>query len=438
MPSLHLSNKRKNDSCHHPAGGDFKKAGTSTRGFVRSEREAYRRDFMIVKFPFQKGSLYQSVGRLIGVAFLLASSPLASADTLEISVTFGSDSHFDPKFPTIHAGDTVKWVWADNAPHQVVSGQGQGEHPDGLFDSGVHQAPFTYSVTFNTTGKFPYYCGVHAHLNQGDTFPFITVVSAKQPSTGMLNNISTRLPVGTGDNALIGGFVVGGSGKKDLLVRGLGPTLGQFGVSGFLQNPTLELRDSAQHLLAANDDWAQAANADSIPTGLRPPNSVEPAILASVDPGSYTAIVRGLNDTTGIALVEVYDLAPGADAHLNNISTRGFVQTGDNVMIAGVSVQAGNENVLVRGLGPTLASFGVPNALSDPTLELHNPNGALLAANDNWKSAQQSEIQATGYAPPNDAEAAILIGLAPGTYTAIAGGKNNTTGVALVEVYTLP
>ena len=166
---------------------------------------------------------------------------------------------------------------------------------------------------------------------------------------------------------LIAGFIVGGTGPKQLVLRALGPTLTQFGVTGALANPTLELRNSTGGLLAFNDNWAQAANAQSIPTNLRPPNSLESAILTNLNPGSYTAIERGINNTTGVGLVEGYDIAPGATSHLTNISTRGLVQTGNNVMIAGVIVQSNNQAVVVRALGPTLASFGITNPLANPT-----------------------------------------------------------------------
>ena len=165
-------------------------------------------------------------------------------------------------------------------------------------------------------------------------------------------------------------------------------------------------------------------------------------MVQTLAPAAYTAIVRGKGGTSGVALVEAYDLDPNANSKLANISTRGFVGTGDNVMIGGFIVGgglgvngAGSEEVLVRGLGPSLTQHGVPNALQDPTLELHDGNGALIASNDNWKATQQSEIQATGLAPHDDRESAILATLVQGNYTVILRGKNNTTGVGLVEVY---
>jgi hypothetical protein len=256
------------------------------------------------------------------------------------------------------------------------------------------------------------------------------------PANPVLGNISTRLPVGTGDNVLIAGFQIKGNAAKQLVLRALGPTLTQFGVPNAIHDTTLELHNSAGAIIAFNDDWQQAANAQSIPPNLQPPNNFESAILTTLNPGGYTAIVRGFHNSTGTALVEVYDRSVGS-TELSNISTRGFVQTGDNVMIAGVIVQFHNKQVIVRALGPTLTSFGVPNALADPTLVIRDVNGTLLASNDDWKDPQQNAIAATGLAPPNDFESAIVGTLSPGNYTAIVRGFNNTSGNALVEIYGL-
>ena len=258
-------------------------------------------------------------------------------------------------------------------------------------------------------------------------------------STAHLSNISTRALVQTGNNVLIGGFIISGTGPKKLVVRALGPTLSSFGVPGALQNPTLELHNGAGALIAFNDNWGDAPNKQQIiDAHLAPPNAAEPAILATLDSGNYTAIVRGVNNTTGVALVEGYDIDAGTSSQLGNISTRGLVQTGAKVMIAGVIVGgSGSQKMIVRALGPTLSNFGVANALADPTLELRDINGNLIQSNDNWRSTQQAEIIATGLQPPNDAESAIVATLAPSNYTMIVRGVNSTTGVALVEVYRL-
>jgi autotransporter-associated beta strand protein len=260
-------------------------------------------------------------------------------------------------------------------------------------------------------------------------------------------NISTRLAVGTGDNVPIGGIIIQGSVGKRVIIRAIGPELTQHGVPGALQDPTLELHDDSGALIGQNDNWRTTEIGGVITsnqvaaiqaTGLAPSDDRESAIIATLQPGNYTAIVRGNNNTMGIALVEAYDLDPGADSRLANASTRGFVQTSDNVMIGGfIFNQSGNATVLIRAIGPELIQHHVPNALQDPTLELHNGNGALIASNDNWRSDQEQAIEATGLAPTNDRESAILVTLSEGHYTAIVRGKNNSTGNALVEVYVL-
>ncbi len=255
-------------------------------------------------------------------------------------------------------------------------------------------------------------------------------------------NISTRARVETDQNVMIGGFIIDGSASKTVIIRGIGPSLVPFGINDALADPVLELRARDGSLIKLDNDWqddpAQAALIQE--SGFAPSNDLESAIVATLAPGAYTAIVSGRNRTSGIGLVEVYDLDPTANSILANISTRGFVQTEDNVMIGGFILGQGAESrqVLVRVLGPSLAPFGVVGVLANPTLELRNGDGELTASNDDWKSLQQTEIEATGIAPSDDAESAVLVGLMPGNYTAIVRGKDGTTGVALVEVYALP
>ena len=228
-----------------------------------------------------------------------------------------------------------------------------------------------------------------------------------------------------------------------MLLRALGPTLGQapFNLPGALPDPVLELHASNGSLIASNDNWATASNAAQITaSGFAPPNSAECAILTTLGPDNYTVIVRGVNNSTGVALVECYDSDGSSASELGNISTRGFVQTGDKVLIAGIIVKGpANKDVIIRGLGPTLgqAPFNVPNVLQDPFLDLRDANGNRITTNDDWKSTQQADIAATNLAPPKDKESAILISLSPGNYTAILSGVNNTAGNALVEVYGL-
>jgi hypothetical protein len=259
----------------------------------------------------------------------------------------------------------------------------------------------------------------------------------------VIGNISTRGFVGTGNNVMIGGFIINGSASKKVMLRALGPTLGQspFNIPGALPDPVLELHAANGTLITSNNNWMSAANASAVSaSGYAPPNAVESAILTTLVPGSYTAIVRGAGTSTGVALVECYDLDENSASELGNVSTRGYVDTGNKVMIAGLIVKGpANEHVIVRGLGPTLgqAPFNVPNSLADPFLDLRDANANRVMANNNWADTQAAQIQASGYAPPNAVEAAIDVTLVPGNYTAILSGVNNTVGNGLVDVYAL-
>jgi hypothetical protein len=256
-----------------------------------------------------------------------------------------------------------------------------------------------------------------------------------------LSNISTRLPVRTGDGAGIAGFIIRGPVPKRVIVRGLGPSLNVNGkpVAGRLQNPTLGLHDGKGALIEQNDDWRKSKEAAEIDaSGLAPTNDRESAIIRELQPGNYTAVLTGVGNTEGIALAEVYELEMATDSQLVNISTRGSVETADNVLIGGFILRGANPApVLLRAIGPELKARGVANALQDPNMELRDANGALIMANDNWKDKQQTQIKATGIAPTDDREPAILELLKAGNYTAIVRGRNESTGVALVEAYRL-
>jgi hypothetical protein len=254
-----------------------------------------------------------------------------------------------------------------------------------------------------------------------------------------LTNVSTRASVQTGQSVAIVGFIVTGTDSKRVVVRGLGPTLTQFGVSGVLADPTLNLHD-ATHTIATNDNWKDAQQTAIEATGLAPQNDAESAIVLTLPPGNYTAILSGNNGTTGVGLVEVYDISGGGLSELTNVSTRGLVGTGENVVIAGFITGGGNgpTQVVVRGLGPTLVQFGVSGTLADPTVILMDSNGNVVQSNDNWRDSQQPEIQNSGLQPPNDLEAAILATVPAGNYTAILSGNGGGTGIGLVEVYKLP
>ncbi|MFZ1217725.1 MAG: hypothetical protein WAO00_00460 [Chthoniobacterales bacterium] len=255
-------------------------------------------------------------------------------------------------------------------------------------------------------------------------------------------NLSTRMRILTGDNVGIGGFIIQGSGNKHVLIRAIGPSLGQFGVPNPLADPVLELHGPGSFVTITNDNWkddpVQRALIEA--TGLQPANDFESAVEARLDPGAYTAVVSGKNNGTGVGLIEVYDLAAGDSSKLGNISTRAFVSTGNDIVIAGF-ILGGNNNasgrVIIRGIGPSLASVGVTNPLANPTLELRDNNGSLIFANNDWQenSAQATELTNAGLAPANNLESGIAATLPPGLYTALLSGLNNGTGVGLVEVY---
>jgi len=289
------------------------------------------------------------------------------------------------------------------------------------------------------TGNVPMLAMVQTddNSNSGDdskTGTVVAVVCMSGPVVDApLSNISTRLRVGTGENVLIGGFIVTGNESKRILLRASGPSLP---FADGLADPMLRLRDSTGQVIATNDNWADAPNAQEImDTNIPPADSLEPAILMNLQPGAYTAVVEGTNQSTGMAVVEAYDLNQTANSKLANISTRGLVQSGDDILIGGLIVRGQRPTrVVVRAVGPSLTDVG---ALSDPTLELRDSEGGMIGSNDNWRSDQEAEITASGLAPSNDLEAAISRDLPPGKYTAIIRGANGTTGVALVEVYGL-
>jgi hypothetical protein len=250
-------------------------------------------------------------------------------------------------------------------------------------------------------------------------------------------NISTRMEVQTGDKVGIGGFIITGTGPKHVLLRAIGPSLAQLGVPDVLADPVMELHGPGGFVTVTNNNWRDnpAQEAAIIATGIPPSNDLEAAIDATLNPGAYTAIVRGNNNTTGIGLVEVYDLGHTAPSKLANISTRAFVGTGSEMMIAGfiLGANGGNDNVVLRGIGPSLGNLGVPLPLTDPTLELRDSNGAPIAFNNDWQD-NISPIPAS-LRPGNPRESAIVETLPPGLYTVLLAGLNNGTGVGLVEVY---
>jgi hypothetical protein len=286
----------------------------------------------------------------------------------------------------------------------------------------------------DTASKFANSTALSFTLPQGVSF---TSTDGLLNAGSRLANISTRARVLGSDNVSIAGFIVTGNVPKKVLIRGVGPSLSSL-VLNPLPNPTLQLnRDNT--VLTTNDDWQDTQQSEIQNSGLAPSNNLESAIIRTLDPGNYTAVLQDKNNAAGIGVVQVYDLDTGADARLANISTRAFIEPGDNVLFAGI-IGGGNGSpkVLITGRGPSLVPFGVPNAIPDPFLELHDKNGALIASNNDWQSDQKDAIAATGVAPPNPKESALLATLLPAeNYTAIIKDSNGASGVALVEVYLL-
>jgi hypothetical protein len=315
-----------------------------------------------------------------------------------------------------------------NVPRGYVSGSA-------LADSATYRGTTLLGLGV-TPGTYVWRWGTGANQN------FTLQIEA--PVTTNISNFSTRASVQIGQGVAIAGFIVAGTGSKSVVVRGLGSTLAQppFNVQGVLADPTLQLFDSGGHPFWFNDNWKDTQQAQIQATGLTPSNDLESGILQILQPGNYTAILSGKNGTTGVGLVELYDISPGASAELTNVSTRGFVGTGDNVLIAGFIASGGNGSteVVVRGLGPTLAQppFSISGTLADPVVTLVDSNGNVVQTNDNWKNTQQAQISATGKAPPNDLEAAIVAPVSAGNYTAFLSGNSLGTGIGLVEVYKLP
>jgi CSLREA domain-containing protein len=287
--------------------------------------------------------------------------------------------------------------------------------------------------------------------------PTPTATPTPTASPGLVANVSTRLPVGTGDNVLIEGFVVQGpaGSTKKIIVRAIGPALAAFGITDALPNPTLEIHDANNNnaIVATNDDWRNTQlgglitadqSSEISASGFAPGNDLESAIIANLPPGSYTAVVRGVGNSVGTGVVDAYDLSTTSSASLVNVATRGLIQPGDGLMIGGFITENGLVKAVVRAIGPSLAAFGITNALADTTLQLRDGNGNLVVENDDWKirssdgGSQQAEIEATGLQPSDDREAAVVTTLPPGQYTAQVRGKPETTGTGVVQIYFLP
>jgi len=302
-------------------------------------------------------------------------------------------------------------------------------HPDG---AGQHVAAIMNSVVSDLS-----------QLTADDEAAIQLLYEAPTPSPapdtpGRLINISTRMHVGTGNEVLIGGFIIQGDVFKTVILRAIGPSLSNSGLTGALQDPQMELYDSTGALLESNDDWQQSVDSgEIISTGLAPADPREAAIVVRLAPGNYTTIISGVNNTTGIGLVESYTLDTNA-SHAANISTRGRVGVGDEVLIGGFIVGGHTtKRIVVRAIGPSLGGSGL-SVLADPIVELHGSDGQLIALNDDGANgSEQGEITATGLQPANARESALIATIPSGNYTAIVQGVNGGAGIGLVEIYDL-
>jgi len=335
---------------------------------------------------------------------------------------------------------TVVLVWNPNTETDIA-----GYH----VHYGTASAPYSSTVSVNSptatisglTNGYTYTFAVTAYNTGGAESPYsasisYTVGSAQVIPTAILVNISTRAKVMTGDNVTIGGFIIDGILPKKVALRALGPSLSAAGVTGSLQDPYLQVVNAGGAVIASNDSW-NVPGEEIQSYGLAPTDAREAALVTTLTPGNYSAIVSGVSGSSGVGLFELYDLSPDA-GRVANISTRSGVETEDEVMIGGFILSSPLPNkVLIRAIGPSLSSLGVKGALQDPSLELYDSYGTLIAANDNWRSTQESDIQATSIPPTDDREAALVMTLNPGAYSTIVRGANSTTGVALVEVYAL-
>ena len=286
---------------------------------------------------------------------------------------------------------------------------------------------YTFAVTaYNSAGG-----------ESGYSLPFShTVGSSNLIPPAALANISSRTEVGPGEDILIGGFIIEGVVAKKVALRAIGPSLSAFGVDGAVSDPVIEVVDASGSVVALNDNW-NIAGEELSAIGLAPSDAREAGLVASLDPGSYTALVSGKDNAVGVALFELYDLN-SPTGRVANISTRSRVETGDNIMIGGFILGGVNATkVIVRAIGPSLVPAGVADALLDPTLELHDSNGSLLDANDDWRDGDEDAILETGFAPLDRREAAIVAALIPGAYSGVVRGAEGATGVALIEVFAL-
>jgi len=363
-------------------------------------------------------------------------------DNFEVIQTTGpNDGTRSPGAPTVDAGPDqfIEFPMNTTLNGVVNAPLGNAKIQWRLY-SGPAQVTFGNANQTSTSVSFPE-GGTYTLLLSADdgvhaiAYDAVVIHVAARASLG---NISTRVDVQNGESVSIGGFIIAGSSGKQIIIRAMGPSLAAAGIQGALADPSLELRDSTGNLLLANDNWKTTQEQAIRDTTLAPPNDLESAILVSLQPGAYTAIVSGASNGTGVGLVEVYDLEQPPVSKLVNISTRGLVGTGEKVMIGGVILLGPDPaRILFRALGPSLSSAGIQQTLADPQLDLFDAQGTKIASNNNWKDTQQAAIQDTGAAPTIDSESAIVATLNPGNYTAVVSGMSGGIGVGLIEAYHL-
>ena len=356
--------------------------------------------------------------------------------TVGVPLNFGvraTDHNGNPA--TTYTG-TVHFTSSD--PNAVLPADTTLTNGMGMFEATLNTLG-NHTITGTDTAN-PFITGTSNPIIVIGPNPSVTPTATPSPSPpNHAVNVSTRLFVQPGDRAGIGGFIVTGTSPKRLLLRGIGPSLTGVGVSDALADPTLDLRDLKGVSIQTNNNWRDTQETEIIKTGIPPTNDLEAAMVATLEPGFYTIILSGMGSSSGVGLVEIYDLDQSSTSKLGNLSTRAFVQTGNNVVIAGFILNGdGDDTIIARGIGPSLTPLGVPDALADPTLELRDVNGLLIGNND-WQDdpAQAAQLMDAGLAPTNDLESGIVATLPPGLYTAVLSGRNNGTGVGLVEIYDL-
>jgi T5SS/PEP-CTERM-associated repeat protein/autotransporter-associated beta strand protein len=412
-------------------------AGTLNLSLVNGYKPTVGQTFAIITSISESGNF----STINSTGFTVRSD--ASANGIVLTVT-----SVVPGVPVITSSTNASGTQDQPFSYQITATEsptsfGATALPPGL---SVNSTNGVISGTPTVVGSFGVTISATNSTATGSATLTITI-SAPPPTPGLVGNVSTRLSVGTGDDALFEGFIIQGpaGSSKKIIVRALGPFLANFNITDFLPNPTLDIFEGSTRV-AMNNDWrttqigglVTADQSQEIATsGLAPSDELESAIIANLAPGSYTAVVRGLGNTVGQGLVDAYDLSASSQAKVVNFSTRGLVQPGDKLLTAGFIIQNGPVRAVIRAIGPSLAGppYNITNALPDTTLQLRDQNGNLVQENDDWETDQRQELLDIGFQPGNPKEAALIRTIPPGQYTAQVRGKPEATGVGVVEIY---